>query len=373
MLNTLAKTTKAPRSIFNSEKAFPMTPEEITSEWLSEALGVPVKSFKITNAIHGTASKIFLDLEYQDADSTREIPSKVCVKGGFNPVILQTVPEMWATYRREAEFYHYIAPQTNMLLPKTWFTGTDKVNGQGIVIMSNTAEECKFGMPLEPWTPELVEGALKQLASLHGKTWNRSEEEYPWLFGKDGVKLENPVRKIVLALLHPAPWGARFDEKCRPPVAESLLDRERIQRGFEALWKHADADLKFFSLIHGDDHIGNTFITNDGTPGFIDWQGLQYGPAILDLVYFLVGAMSVEDRRAHEGHLIDSYLEALHTEGGPKMTRGDIWDEYRRYAMQGFLWAMTPQTMQPDDVVFAMSERYSAALVDHQTLELLGV
>jgi hypothetical protein len=91
------------------------------------------------------------------------------------------------------------------------------------------------------------------------------------------------------------------------------------------------------------------------------------------LAYFLTGALTVEDRRKHEASLIDTYLEALHKEGGPKLTREDLWDDYRRYSMQGFLWAMTPQTMQPDEVVFAMAERYSACIVDHGTLELLGV
>ncbi|KAJ4268821.1 hypothetical protein NW762_002891 [Fusarium torreyae] len=373
MLNSLVRASEVPRGVFDSAKPLPMTPEEVTSEWLSEALGVTIKDFEITSVSHGTSSKLFLNLTFGDGVQTK-IPQKVCLKGGFNPVIRETVPEMWATYRREAEFYCHVAPVTNMLLPKIWFCGTDTVNGQGVFIMSDVASECSFGIPLEPWAPERVGEALKQLASLHGKTWNSKEEDYPWLFGKEGAaKLANPVRTIVLALLQPEPWGARFDEKCRPPVSEELLNPDRIRRAFQALWKHADSDQKYFSLIHGDSHVGNTLIANDGTPGFIDWQGLQYGPAILDLAYFLTGALTVESRRQHEGSLIEGYLEALHKEGGPKLTKEDIWDDYCQYCLQGFLWAMTPQTMQPDEAVFAMSERYSASIIDHRTLELLEV
>ncbi|RSL83848.1 hypothetical protein BHE90_012757 [Fusarium euwallaceae] len=373
MTSSLTKCPKAPpRGLFDLENPLPMTPEEVTTEWLSEALGVSIQDFDITSISHGTSSKLFLNLTFADGVET-DIPQKVCLKGGFNPVIRETVPEMWPTYRREAEFYYYVAPKTNMLLPKTWVCSTDTVNGQGVFIMSDVADECSFGTPLEPWAPDRVEEALRQLASLHGKTWNTKEEEYPWLFGKDGAKLANPVRNIVLALLQPEPWAARFNEKCRPPVAEELLDPDRIRRAYLALWKHADSDQKYFSLIHGDNHVGNTLIAKDGTPGFIDWQGLQYGPAILDLVYFLCGALTVEDRRKNEGALIESYLEALHQEGGPKLTKDDIWDDYCRYNLQGFLWAMTPSTMQPDDAVFAMSERYSASIIDHGTLDLLGV
>ncbi|KAJ4123070.1 hypothetical protein NW768_010063 [Fusarium equiseti] len=373
MSESLVTGSKPLRADFDSDKALPMTPEEVTSAWLSSVLGVTITHFEITSVMHGTASKLFLNLTF-DHNVQTEIPNKIVVKGGFNPAIRVAFPEMWATYRREAEFYYHVAPQTTMLLPRVWFTGTDTVNGQGIVIMSDVSSEAIFGTMLEPWTPDRVGEGLKQLASLHAKTWNIEEEEYPWLFGKDGAKLENPVRNIILALLEPAPWGARFgDEKIRPPVAKELLDPDRVRRAFQALWTFADSDQKYFSLIHGDDHIGNTLISKDGTPGFIDWQGLQYGPSILDVSYFLTGCLTVEDRREHEKTLIETYLEALHKEGGPKMTRDEIWGDYRRYCMQGFLWAMTPQAMQPDEAVFAMAERYSAAIMDHGSLELLGV
>ncbi|RBR09650.1 uncharacterized protein FIESC28_09762 [Fusarium coffeatum] len=263
MTESLVTGSKPLRADFDSDKALPMTPEEL-----------------------------FLDLTF-DSNVQTEIPNKVVVKGGFNPEIRVAFPEIWATYRREAEFYYRVAPQTTMLLPRVRFASTNIVNGQ-------------------------------------------------------------------------APWGARFgDEKIRPPVAKELLDPDRVKRAFQALWTFADADQKYFSLIHGDDHIGNTLIFKDGTPGFIDWQGLQYGPSILDVSYFLMGCLTVEDRRQHEKTLIETYLEALHKEGGPKMTRDDIWEDYKRYCMQGFLWAMTPQAMQPDEAVFAMAERYSAAIMDH--------
>lgn len=164
-----------------------------------------MEDFKISSIIYGTSSKLFVDLVFDDGVKT-EIPSRAVLKGGFNPVIRETVPQMLPTYRREAEFYFHVAPQTTMLLPRIWLAGTDTVDGQGIFIMSDVSSEATFGTPLEPWAPERVGEALKQLASLLAKTWNTKEEEYPWLFGKDGSKLENPVRNIILTLLEPVPW-----------------------------------------------------------------------------------------------------------------------------------------------------------------------
>lgn len=69
--------------------------------------------------------------------------------------------------------------------------------------------------------------------------------------------------------------------------------------------------------------------------------------------------------------LVDGYLDALYAEGGPRLARNDIWDDYRRHSLHGLLWAMTPLKMQSDDVVFAITERYSTAIMDHGTLDLL--
>ncbi|KAF5548786.1 hypothetical protein FPHYL_9846 [Fusarium phyllophilum] len=130
----------APRSNFDGDKPLPLTPDEVTSEWLSEALGVAVKD---SSVIPGTSSKVFVDLTFRDGVET-EIPSR-----------------MLPTYRREAEFYFHVASQAKILLPKIWFAGTNTVNGQGIFIMSDVTSEATFGTPLEPWTPERVGEALK--------------------------------------------------------------------------------------------------------------------------------------------------------------------------------------------------------------------
>ncbi|KAF5241796.1 hypothetical protein FANTH_9012 [Fusarium anthophilum] len=227
MFKSLVMESRAPRGNFNSERPLPLTPDEV----ISEALGAAVKHFKISSVIHGTSSKVFVDLVFGDGVET-EIPSRFVLKGWFYPVIRETVPQMLPAYRREAEFYFHVAPQTTMLLPNIWFTGTDTVNGQGIFIMSDISSEATFRTPLEPWTPERVGEGLKQLASLHAKTWDTSEEKYPWLIGRDGEKLENPVRNVILALLEPAPWGSRFDEKVQPPVTKELLDPDRIRKAF---------------------------------------------------------------------------------------------------------------------------------------------
>ena len=51
------------------------------------------------------------------------------------------------------------------------------------------------------------------------------------------------------------------------------------------------------TLLHGDPHIGNTYVLPDNEVGFLDWQMARRGNWSLDLGYFLQGALTIEDRR----------------------------------------------------------------------------
>ena len=65
------------------------------------------------------------------------------------------------------------------------------------------------------------------------------------------------------------------------------------------------------TLLHGDAHIGNTYVLPGGDVGFLDWQVTRRGNWSQDVGYFLMGAMTEEDRRAHEFTLVDDYFGAL--------------------------------------------------------------
>lgn len=353
--------------VLDSPEALPVVPEEVTPAWVSKVLGQPVASLTLTEALHGTASKLLYAVTYEDSsssDSSR--PTHICVKGGFNPALLKIHPTLNAVYRREAEFYYYIAPTVSMLLPRLWYASSDTVTGQGIVVLEDLkATGHTFGDPLVPWSVARVRAGVAELAKLHAKTWGASPSAFPWL--KEGLSL----REVILSMLGPEPWAGRFEsgEAVRPPVPEHMADRERAIRAFKTLWATTNENLR--CVVHGDAHIGNTFVAPGGEPGFLDWQGLHSYSALHDVTYFIVGALTVEDRRASEVALFEHYLDTLHAAGGPRLSKEEIWDDYRKHHFHGFAWALTPPMMQPKDRVDAMTERHCAAIEDHKTLELL--
>ncbi|RMJ06676.1 hypothetical protein CDV36_013724 [Fusarium kuroshium] len=355
-----AVSTKTNGAIASSDP-LPLTTQELTPAWFTKVLGRPVKDASIIETIHGTASKILVKLTYEDpADS----PTAVCVKGGFNPAILALQPSLCQMYQLEAEFYHYIGPTVQMRLPDAHYCAIDEVRGQGIVVLADLKTTgYAFGNPLEAWTVDRVRAGVEQLAILHAKTWGGEPRDFPWL------NREFSIRDIMRSLLSAESWEARFGGESRPPVPNQLADRERMAKAFETLWSNTDT--KMNCIVHGDPHIGNTFITPTGEPGFLDWQCIYRGSAIHDVTYFIAGSLFIDDRRENEGELFQHYLDTLHQKGGPRFSQEELWEEYRKHTLHGFIWSLALSEMQPRELVDSMARRYCAAIMDLKTLELL--
>ncbi|KAK7924434.1 hypothetical protein PG985_006488 [Apiospora marii] len=253
-----------------SPKAVPV-PQDITAAWCSKFLLKKVKSATIVKQYHGTASKLIVSLTYGDGIAG---PRSICVKGGFNADLMAQMPVVKFVIRREAEFYYYLV---DLRLPRPYLCPTDIVNGQGIVVMEDMSADTELGSPLK--------------VRIHDKSR---------LTGSDDLAA-NPYKSMVLALLSPAAFTDRFVEGSRPPIPAKLNDRERVIATFRTLWYDTSAGhSKFRCLIHGDPHAPSTFVRAGGLSGFLGWQGLCFGHPFHDLAYFLVGALIIADRCAHQ-------------------------------------------------------------------------
>ncbi|KAI0395963.1 kinase-like domain-containing protein [Xylariaceae sp. FL0594] len=337
----------------------PTVADEVTPEWLSSVLGVEVKSLSRTRELPGTASKL-----YVTAVTDKKGEMKLCVKGGFNPEFIKQMPWITMIYQREVEFFNRIALQlTSMQLPRAWWAGHSP--SQGIVVMEDLdARGCQFGNPVEAWPVSRVREGVEQLAALHAKTWGVRPADYPWL--------TSDYDQAILTLMENFDVIVRGPD--RPTVQEHLLNQARVTA---ALKKHyASRNPRFRCLLHGDAHVGNTYI-DAGSPRFLDWQMIHIGSAFHDVAYFVGGALSIEDRRAHEWEILDHYLATLARLGvkgaatNLRISDEEVRTEYRKSFLAGIGWIMCPYEMQPRDCVHAMAVRYAAALDDHKVLELL--
>ncbi|KAK7935926.1 hypothetical protein PG985_001421 [Apiospora marii] len=355
----------------DSKMAMPMTPEEISAEWLSSILGHKVQSFTITSTIlNQTTGKIFVDPVYEDGAADKEDrPAHLCLKGSFNPAMANMpgyAELLYMAYSQEVEFFARVAPAlpTAVLrLPKVWWAGASRAQMQGICAMEdlNRRPGIRYGEPAQAATATEAMACVEQLAALHAATWGYERErgDFPSAGGYETV---------LLGLTRG--WDAMVLDPSRPPIPAAYRDRARTTA---AIQKHfATRNPRFLCLVHGDAHVGNLFVDDDG-PAFLDWQFASVGSAFHDVAYYLAGALSVADRRKHEGAVLDHYLATLARLGGPKLDRGDaeVLREYRKCLLSGMGWVLTPVQMQKRERVEAMVERYAAAFEDHKVIELI--
>ena len=338
----------------HAAETLPLSVEQITPQWLSSVLGpdITATNLEITHIVWGTATKVLLRVDY--VGNGHRFPERMCVKGGFVPE-LRTI--MTPGYQAEARFYRDIAPTMDKGLPRCWYADADEQ--QGIVILDDlTTAGARFCDAREPLAVDHAATAVELLASYH----TRTDIAAPWL------ATTPHFRPMVAGLLTAEHWDHYIGQTSHGPVLEVMADRDQIIRAFHAVW--ADEDSRPHTLIHGDANLTNVYLDTADAPRFLDWQFVCRGDPYHDVALFLIGALSIDDRRAHEQALLRTYLQAR---GDEAESFDDAWVAYRRHTLHGATYALTPEQMQPAEVRAALAERFAQAALDLDTLALLDV
>jgi hypothetical protein len=320
---------------------------------------VRVAEVVVADIIWGSATKVFVELTFDG--NPQGVPHRLCVKGGFDE--RSRAFGLGPAYEMEGNFYRDLAPRMNVELPRAFYAAAEPE--QGIVILEDLrSRDAEFGVPTSLWGVDGVAEALEVQAGWHGALWGTTREELTWL--PIGAAAARAAFEIMLAPEQFHPLIAR-DEV--PELSAGLRDDDRIRRAFRALW--AIDDVAEHTINHGDAHFGQLYRVPGGGIAFLDWQTPCLAPWSHDVAYFLGSALSVADRRARERDLLEHYLDALAAAGGPRLDRDDAWDDYRRHTLHGFAWMCVPTVMQPSEIVRVMTERYAAALEDHDPAGML--
>lgn len=348
----------------------PLTPEDFTPEWLSQALarrypGVAVTHVELSKVIHGTASKILLTLEYNAAGRQQGLPSRLCAKGGFRDGEQRAL--LADSYRKEMRFYRDLAPRlpSNLELAHCYFADENEAQHQAIVLLEDlTDRQVRFGRSTEPIDVATAHRTIEWLAGLHAFT--HADPQTATLDAYPSV-----IAPVIAQLLQPPIWDLCINRPLADVVPAKLRDGRQMHRAFASMWEKAADTLQ--CGIHGDTHLGNMYFLPDGTPSFLDWQCQMRSPALDDVTYFLVGALTIDDRRRHERELLRHYLDCLAAKGVPAPTFDAAWTTYRQQLFHGLMFVATPPQMQPDDVVAAFVERYCTAVDDLDGLAAIGM
>jgi hypothetical protein len=357
----------------------PGSAKEITEEWLTAQLcrdvpGARVESFTTPGGSVGTSTRIALRVSYNEVGRNAGLPTELFAK-------------LAATYQQrlmlggagvlegETVFFTQLRPEIEMEAPKGYGGVVDQRSWKSAVIMEDLAatKGARFIEPIHPLTRAQVEDLVQNLARMHDAMW-----ESPRLGGLAKTPMDH--YRYISAFLD-------MERRCQVGMerAKSAID-PRIYGQADRLYTATRRALELatdhlpHTLLHGDAHVGQSYITDSGRMGWGDWQVAMRGGWGHDYAYFVSSACEPDDRREWDRPLLELYLERLLEHGGKPPEFKEAW---RTYCQQLFYpyaaWAFTigraayQPKMQPDEYSLAILKRMSAAIADNDAFAAIGL
>jgi len=348
----------------------PLVPEGVTAPWLTQALrqrrqAVTVTRADIVDILTGTSTKIRVAATYEGPGS-EDLPPTLIVKGGFEA----HSHDMGPMYANETRFYADILPYISMPSPICYFAGSDPGSHQSIVIMEDLKRDgVIFCDALRPQSFEQVARRMDAMALYHAETWESPEFEPGGRWADIGSRFEDWGLEFQNRFFVPDVW-AHYMASPRGAAASVLWhDAAWMRRALDQVGEIQFAQPR--CMIHGDTHLGNLFVYEDGRPGFFDAQVARTAWHH-EVSYHIVCALDVADRARWEGALLERYLVALRSHGVDAPDFESAWLDYRRSIVWGlFIFLTNPTKYQTESINTAYAARFSQAALDHDLRRLL--
>lgn len=277
-----------------------------------------------------------------------------------------------AMYDIESNFYRLIRPQLTLEAPEVYGALYDPRTRQFAVLMEDlTIKGARFPNALESLPLATVQSTLDTMARMHAVYWND-----PQL----GTHL-NWVPNRMQGGMFPVFDGIGFDliryQVDHHPFKQDIIAplNKSVRQLWQSMWRSQHLLQQGpQTLLHGDTHVGNTYVLPNGEGGLLDFQLLVKGNPIIDVNYYLTTALSTEQRRDHEKALINAYLQRLHSLGVRSVPDFDAaWRDYRLASLWGLVigWLITPPVNYGEAITAANLKRLTAGVADLKPFELI--
>jgi hypothetical protein len=350
-----------------SSYAIPAAWGDVTAEWMTAAMErahphVKVEQVALLLADDGTNRRARFGLQYAAGTG----PETVFVKA--------EAPAHREVHARNGNLFNESDLYSSGVTlpvdhPRPYHVIIDRPGLDYVIVMEDLARRSADPRDAtRPMTPEQVGNGVRGLARLHARFWNFSAATRPELAW---VQTWEPTEGFQSGLRRRVPTGL---ERAGDTLPAALAHYDGD--GVVDLWVRFVSSLTNgpVTLLHGDAHIGNTYVLPDDDVGFLDWEVVRRGNWSHDVGYFVMGALTTEDRRASQEALVDRYLADLDVPGDQRPTREEAWLRYRASAAYGLaIWLSTLGTdgWQRREVSLALAQRYAHAFVELDTLGAL--
>ncbi|MDG2304171.1 MAG: phosphotransferase [Candidatus Binatia bacterium] len=350
--------------------SFPTSVEELRTDLLTAVLsartpGVIVDGFEVVVTKHAgegvasTADRVVLELTY-GAGSPPGLPTRLILKTML--VGPHAPPEMYET---EVRFYDEIRPGLDAEMPQAFGCHFAPESGSfGLLMEDLEKRDARFPNALDTVTLPEIESLLTQLATVHARFWRspRLRTDLAWVptpmqggmadiftkFGREFVQSQVDQHPFKQELI--APLGRSVSELWE------LLTRVREEQ--TALPP---------TLLHGDPHIGNTYLLPGERGGLLDFQLLTRGCFAHDVIYLMVTGLATEVRRTHQRSLLEHYLDRLRAAGVTDPPEAEeAWLLCRKASLWGLVigWLICPPANYGVEITTENIARTVAAVQD---------
>jgi aminoglycoside/choline kinase family phosphotransferase len=284
-----------------------------------------------------TSARAVLQLHYRKSVPSG-FPSRVVVKMSRG---VDTI--MAPFYRNEVAFYQNIRDELAIEAPRCLGAAYDSESLHFALVLEDlTARGARFPNVTQPVALADVEGLIDTQAALHAAFWE--SPRFRGDLGSVETHLNGEVARLMNELA-PAYIQHEIDNVAfkREIVQRLRTTGPELLAGVQALQRHQSGLPQ--TLLHGDSHLGNTYLFVEHRGGLLDWQLCVRGYCLHDVSYLVATSLPVESRRQHERDLLSRYLERLREHGVRQPPPFELaWREYRRAMIWGVYigWLTTP-------------------------------
>ncbi len=345
--------------------------QEVTPRWLSGLLqnrfpGIEVRDFQRIQVRNGHTTKLRIALDLNPAGQAAGIPRHVCLKSNWSEGF-----ESGEICELEARFYQFVRERRQMPVADSYFSDWDgDGGGRGLVMMEDLAlAPGEFGHSTHHLGVDGVARGLESLAALHAGWWGSAElQAQSWL----PTSMDTPVDTDQLLRMYDYMRLNLRKAEYRAILPEWMYSRpELFAQAFDELAAFERAQTSPLCLVHGDSHQGNSFLRANGERVWLDWQLVRKGRPWRDITYFMLGALTIEERRASAWDLVAVYREKLLSLGVEGVLDQDAaWEQLRRWPLYGMqAWLANVDAWGQNGLT--MVERVFCAAEDFESIQLL--
>ena len=297
--------------------------------------------------------------------TTSSLPPTLFVKLPSTQLWTRLFCNVLGIWRNECHFYRHAASRVPFRVPQPYVVAD---RGSRFVLV---LEDLNAGDDLQLFTnPDMIAGAsierakscLSAFAALHAEFHGLAADERAAILAPELHPFASRTARALSPILGHASIGP-----CHRKAPE-LFPKDMVDLHKRAVSKW-DALMDYWfreplTLIHGDSHLGNFFVTGDQM-GMLDWQGTQWAKGIRDVQYFLIYSLREDVLAANERALIAHYVAEL-ARHGVNLSEDEAWAQYRAYSFQTLMTSVvslgTGSMTDMDEVLAVVLERSVAAI-----------